>query len=260
MRKQLTGHVVKDEDLWLYSFFDLPAFSPQMVRDALEELPEGEDLILEINSGGGSVYAGFEMYTVLMGSPRHTVAEVQSLAASAASVLMLGCREVVASPVAQVMIHLPMVSTDGDRYDHLKSIDVLDTTTESILNAYAMKCGARTTRDELKRMMRTSTWLTAPEAKDFGLVDHILGEELIDPNTILNCAGGVSHGIRSMGAQPMPSPAALRAEYDRLVEAGKAPARGPKVSEAAPEETPPDNKESKFQAAVARLALEKMRF
>ena len=256
MRKQLNGHVVKDEDLWLYSFFDLPAFSPQMVRDALEELPEGEDLILEINSGGGSVYAGFEMYTVLMGSPRHTVAEVQSLAASAASVLMLGCREV----VAQVMIHLPMVSTDGDRYDHLKSIDVLDTTTESILNAYAMKCGARTTRDELKRMMRTSTWLTAPEAKDFGLVDHILGEELIDPNTILNCAGGVSHGIRSMGAQPMPSPAALRAEYDRLVEAGKAPARGPKVSEAAPEEPPPDNKESKFQAAVAHLALEKMRF
>lgn len=59
MRKQLNGHVVKDEDLWLYSFFDLPAFSPQMVRDALEELPEGEDLILEINSGGGSVYAGF---------------------------------------------------------------------------------------------------------------------------------------------------------------------------------------------------------
>jgi len=92
MRRQLNGHVVKDEDLWLYSFFDLPAFSPQMVRDALEELPEGEDLILEINSGGGSVYAGFEMYTVLMGSPRHTVAEVQSLAASAASVLMLGCR------------------------------------------------------------------------------------------------------------------------------------------------------------------------
>ena len=41
MRKQLNGHVVKDEDLWLYSFFDLPAFSPQMVRDALEELPEG---------------------------------------------------------------------------------------------------------------------------------------------------------------------------------------------------------------------------
>ncbi len=29
MRKQLNGHVVKDEDLWLYSFFDLPAFSPR---------------------------------------------------------------------------------------------------------------------------------------------------------------------------------------------------------------------------------------
>ena len=40
MRKQLNGYVVADQDLWLYDFFDVPAFSPQMVRDALEETPE----------------------------------------------------------------------------------------------------------------------------------------------------------------------------------------------------------------------------
>ena len=51
MRKQLNGHVVKDEDLWLYSFFDLPAFSPQMVRDALEELPEPAEQIRRFLEG-----------------------------------------------------------------------------------------------------------------------------------------------------------------------------------------------------------------
>lgn len=260
MRKQLNGYVVADEDQAFYDFFGFQAFSPQMVRSALEELPEGEDLVLEINSGGGSVFAGFEIYSVLRSATQPTVAEVQSVAASAASVIMLGCQEVVASPVAQVMIHLPLMRTDGNRYDHVESIGVLDSITESILNAYVVKSRGLSTRDELKRMMRTSTWLTAPEAKGLGLVDRILGEETIDPNAILNCAGGVSHGIRAMGARPMPDPKALRAEYDRLVAEGKAPAMGTQPPQKAPEDPHPAEDQSKLQAAVARLALEKMRF
>ena len=171
MRKQLNGEVVGDQDLWLYQFFEVPAFSPQTIRTAVEENPEGEDLVLEINSGGGSVFAGFEMYSVLRSAGCRTVAEVQSLAASAASVVMLGCQEVHASPVAQVMIHLPSMGTQGDRYDHQVSIGVLDSITESILNAYTIKAGPRSSRDELKRLMRTTAWMTAPEAKGLGLVD-----------------------------------------------------------------------------------------
>lgn len=81
---------------------------------------------------------------------------------------MLGCEKVVASPVAQVMIHLPSVVTAGDRYDHQDSIGVLDSITDSILNAYTLKCGPRSSRDELRRLMKTSTWMTAPEAKGLG--------------------------------------------------------------------------------------------
>lgn len=262
MRKQLNGYVVGDQDLWLYDFFEVPAFSPQTVRDAIAENPDGEDLVLEINSGGGSVFAGFEMYSVLRNADIPTVAEVQSLAASAASVVMLGCQRVTASLVAQVMIHLPLTSTDGDRYDHQASIGVLDSITESILNAYTMKCGAMATRGELKSLMRTSTWLTAPEAKGLGLVDSILGEEEIDPAAILNCAGGVCHGIRAMSAGQMPDAGSLRAKYEALVAAGKAPERNgigePRYAVAhIPEEfTSPDL----LEEAKARLELEKIRF
>ena len=252
MRTQLNGYVVGDEDLWLYDWFEIPAFSPQRVRGVLEQCPEEEELILEINSGGGSVFAGFEMYSVLQSSGADTVAEVQSLAASAASVVMLGCREVRASPVAQVMIHLPTVQTEGDRSVHQTSIGVLDSITESILNAYTVKCGARSTRDELRQLMKTSTWMTAPEAKGLGLVDKIVGEETIDSAAILNCAGGMPHGIRAMAAAPMPSPGSLRREYDRLTAEGKVPARGQAL------ENPPSGDESKL--AKARLELERIRF
>lgn len=53
MRMQLNGYVVADEDAWLYDWFEIPAFSPAAVRDAIDQNPEGEDLVLEVNSGGG---------------------------------------------------------------------------------------------------------------------------------------------------------------------------------------------------------------
>ena len=149
------------------------------------------------------------------------------------------------------MIHLPSMGTQGDRYDHQVSIGVLDSITESILNAYTIKAGPRSSRDELKRLMRTAAWMTAPEAKGLGLVDKIVGEEEIDPAAILNSAGGVCHGIRALAAVGRPTAAELWQRYAELVAQGKAPARG--------EASPPENTED-LQTAKARLELEKIRF
>ena len=97
-RVTLNGRVVADEDQWIYDWFGIDAFSPAVIRKAVEDNPAGEDLTLEINSGGGSVFAGFEMYSILKGAKCQTIAEVQSLAASAASTAMVGCSKVMLSP------------------------------------------------------------------------------------------------------------------------------------------------------------------
>lgn len=261
MRVSLNGEVVADGEKWLYDFFDVPAFSPKDVRDALDQTPEGEELTLEINSGGGSVFAGFEMYSVLRSAKRRTAAEIQSIAASAASVVMLGCDTVEASPVAQVMIHLPMTRTDGDRRDHLDSVDALDSVTESILNAYAVKCGSRSSRQELRALMRAATWLTAPEARDLGLVDRISGEEQFDPAAVLNCCGG-GRAIRGLAARPATDYGSLLARYQALVAEGKAPERAEALrngSETGPVAAQAQRDEA-IQAARAALELEKIRF
>jgi len=88
MRVTLNGIVAADDDVEIYQWFGFAAFSPKAVRDAVASTPEGEELVLEINSGGGSVSAGSEIYSVLRSSGIHTVAEVQSLAASADQVLV----------------------------------------------------------------------------------------------------------------------------------------------------------------------------
>ena len=211
MRVTLNGYVSADEDLWLYDWYGYQAFSPSTVRQALQNCPDGEDLVFEINSYGGNVWAGAEMYSVLRSSNVKTKAEVQSLSASAASYMMLGCDEVWISPVAEIRVHLPATVTDGDRNEHRASIHLLDSITESILNAYELKSAGKKTRDELSHMMHNTDWLTAQEALDTGLVDGILYQGEVDPKLIVNAA---TCGMRGMaGALAMPDIATLREQY-----------------------------------------------
>lgn len=205
MRVTLNGIVSTDDDKFFYDWFGYAAFTPQQVRDAVASNPEGEELILEINSPGGSVFAGSEMYSVLKAAGIPTRAEIQSLAASAASYLCLGCDTVAISPVAQMMIHLPTTCTEGDRTAHQRSIGMLDSTREAILNAYELKAQGKSDRAELRRMMTAETWLSAQDALDHGLVDEILGTEdqtALSPGALVNAFG-------------LPDINALRAAYDR---------------------------------------------
>lgn len=214
MRTQLNGYIVADEDAWLYRFFGYTVSSPGDIRRAVAENPPGETLTLEINSPGGSMFAGFEMYSVLRGAECDTEAEVQSLAASAASTAMLGCKRVKATPVAQVMVHNPAVTADGNQYDHHKTAEDLGKFAQSILNAYELKCRGKRTRAELEAMMDAETWLPVQEAVEAGLVDEIIGgTELLAPQ-VVNCVGG---GLRALcGAGGLPGAAELRAKKAAL--------------------------------------------
>jgi len=257
MRVTLNGIVSSDDDLEIYDWFGFQAFSPQTVRDAVSNNPAGEELVLEINSPGGSVLAGSEMYTVLRSVQGvRTRAEIQSLAASAASYLCLGCGEVMISPVAQMMIHLPTTSTQGDRAEHLRSVQMLDSTREAILNAYELRAGAKADRDALRRMMSKETWLTAQEAVACGLADGILFEDSPSPapQDLMNAAAA---GIRALGSGGVPDIVTLRAEYIRARKTEAPPAGEPEPT--APTGGTPEA-DTWHQRARARLDLEKIRF
>ncbi|ETJ26258.1 ATP-dependent endopeptidase clp proteolytic subunit clpP, partial [human gut metagenome] len=75
--------------------------SAKSITDALPE--NGSDIILEVNSNGGLVTVGSEIYTALKSYQGHVTAEVTGMAASAASVAIMGADKVVISPTAQIM-------------------------------------------------------------------------------------------------------------------------------------------------------------
>lgn len=210
MRVTLNGYVSADEDLEIYEYFDYPAFGPKTVRQAVENCPTDEELVFEINSYGGSAFSGAEIYSVLRDAKVKTRAEIQSLAASAASYLALGCDEVWISPVAQMMIHLPSTVTEGNKQEHQDSIRALDAMTNAILNAYELKSAGKKTRQELARMMERTEWLTAQDAFDAGLVDGILYQDgVVDPKAIVNAMSPV----RQLSPRYSPDIGELRKEF-----------------------------------------------
>ena len=169
MRYSLNGHIVSDGDAPILRWWGIPASCPADIRGALAQNPEGEEFVLEINSGGGSVFAGFEMYSLLRNASRqgvHTRAEVQSLAGSAASVVMAGADTAAVSPVGQVMIHLPSTITEGNQGVHRESVQMLESITESIIAAYEGKVRGKTSHDALRRLMDREAFLSARAALD----------------------------------------------------------------------------------------------
>ena len=262
MRVQLNGDVIPSEYQWLYDWFGIEAISPLKVRQAVEANPENEDLELEINSGGGSVFAGFEIYSILRAAKCNTVAMVQSLAASAASTIMVGCRRVLLSPVAQVMIHMPATITSGNQRDHKESLQMLDSVTQSILNSYQLRCGGKASRERLEELMNSETWLPAQDAIALGLADEIITENgdadaSVLPLSVVNAVGG---GIRALVTNSMHAdPDALLARYQQMVAAGVRPAaEGHPVNPVPPAGgVPALNDDWRIEA---RLNIEKNRF
>ena len=169
----IRGVIVPDDDLWIYEWFDMAATSPKCIRDALAEA-NGDDVVVTINSGGGDVGAGQEIYTLLRSYTGKVTIQVFSLAASAASVIaMAGDSEI--SPVAQLMIHNVSTSARGDHRVMEHVAGVLINANEALAAAYVAKTGK--SKEDVLALMAKETWLTAEQAVQEGFIDRVMFTE-----------------------------------------------------------------------------------
>ena len=170
--KKLTvsGVVVSNDTSWIYDYFDMDYTSPNKIKNELPE--DNSDIELEINSPGGSVFAGSEIYTALKEYPGKVHVKIPSIAGSIASVIAMGGDKVSISPTAQIMIHNVSSSQSGDYRDMQSTADALKSMNGSVANAYKLKTGLQ--ESELLEMMNKETWLNAQEALEKGFVDEIM--------------------------------------------------------------------------------------
>lgn len=167
------GDIIGNDDKWIYDWLEWDSTCPNDIKNALQTMPAGDKLIVNINSGGGSVMAGQEIYSLLHGRQDVEI-NIQSLAGSAASVIAMAntCKM---SPVATIMIHnVSMSGASGDYHDMQKNAEVLKTMNSALAEAYVAKTGK--TKDEIMKMMDKETWITASQALEMGFIDEV--EEL----------------------------------------------------------------------------------
>ena len=173
MEIDVRGDIIGNDDKWIYDWLEWDSTCPDDVKSALQTMPAGEKLIVNINSGGGSVMAGQEIYSLLHGRQDVEI-HIQSLAGSAASVIAMAntCKM---SPVATIMIHnVSMSGASGDYHDMQKNAEILKTMNSALAEAYVAKTGK--TKDEILKMMDKETWITASQALKMGFIDEV--EEL----------------------------------------------------------------------------------
>lgn len=204
MKLNLKGELINDEWAEVYRYFGFTTgfYCPGDVRAALDALADGEELVLLINSVGGDVFAANEIYAMLQADSHPIRAEIQSLAASAASYFPLACDRVDIALPAQMMIHCAGWDMGGNKTDHRWAADQLEVTDEAILDVYCRKCGGKADREQLRQLMEAESYLSASKCVELGLADGLLGEET-EPGEPLNLVASVSgNTIRAMRTLP----------------------------------------------------------
>lgn len=175
------GVIVSSDIKWIYELFDIDCVCPQDIESELESA-NGDDVEVYINSPGGEVFAGSEIYTTLKEYRSNNIktntginVKIVGIAASAASVIAMSGTKTLMSPTAQLMIHNASSVAMGDKNSMKHESGVLNTVDKTIANAYRIKSGLG--EDELLKMMNKETWLTPQEAKEKGFVDEVMFEE-----------------------------------------------------------------------------------
>lgn len=170
MKISIRGPIVSSNQHRFYQFYGMEATSPRSVADALAK-GNGERAEVEINSGGGEIFAASEIYTALRSYAGGVHIRIVGLAASAASIIaMAGESEM--TPTGMMMIHNVQTETSGDYRQMEHTAGTLRDANHAIISAYV----AKTDRPEaeIAAMMDAETWITAERAVDLGLVDRVM--------------------------------------------------------------------------------------
>ncbi|UTC12515.1 head maturation protease, ClpP-related [Latilactobacillus curvatus] len=179
----IKGDIVTNMYGDFYDFFGMDYASPKQVTKAINEAA-GDELDVQINSGGGIVDAGSEIYTALMSYSGNVTVSVVGMAASAASLIAMAGDVVQMSPSATMMIHNVSSGAQGDYRDMANAADMLKKANDSIANAYELKTGMD--HDKLLDLMNQTYWLSPKEAVELGFANKMMFED--EPSAILTAS------------------------------------------------------------------------
>jgi ATP-dependent Clp protease protease subunit len=140
----------------------------------LDSVDPGKDISIYINSPGGSVYAGLGIYDTMQFVQSDVATICTGMAASMAAVLLVAGAEGKRSalPHSRVMIHQPLGGVQGQASDieiEAREIQKIKKELYTIIADHS-----HTDYDKVWSDSDRNYWMTADEAKAYGMIDQVL--------------------------------------------------------------------------------------
>ncbi len=140
----------------------------------LESEDPGKDIHMYINSPGGSVTAGMAIYDTMNYVKCDVATTCIGMAASMGAFLLAsGAKgKRYALPNAEVMIHQPMGGAQGQASEIEIAAEHIVNTKKKLNEILAEQTGQKL--DVIEKDTDRDNWMSADEAKDYGLVDEVI--------------------------------------------------------------------------------------
>lgn len=155
--------------------YDDSETSAKYFRDRLNEIPDGAEIELHVNSAGGEVGEGVAIYNLLVQKKKagsRIVGYVDGMAYSAAMDIIMACGEIHMGYGTSMFLHNPWTYASGNA-EYLRGVaDQLDALADASAQLY-MSRAKNLEEDELKEMMRKETMLAPDTCKKYGFCDFV---------------------------------------------------------------------------------------
>lgn len=146
----------------------------------LESEDADKDVMLYINSPGGSVSAGLAIYDTMQYIKPSIATICTGMAASMGAVLLAGgtSGKRTSLPHSKIMIHQPLGGTQGQATDIEIYTKEMIKTRDALYNILSKHTGKDF--ETIKHDCDRDNFMTAEEAKAYGLIDNILEKRIVD--------------------------------------------------------------------------------
>lgn len=148
---------------------------------ALLRAAGSRDVIVNINSPGGDMFAGIAIYDLLRLHPGDVTVRVVGLAASAASIIAMAGDTVQIGRTAFLMIHNAWTIAAADQHGFRSVADQLAVFDEALADLYSIRSSIPA--PEIAVMMNADTYISGRNAIEKGFADELLPGELIEATT-----------------------------------------------------------------------------
>lgn len=175
-KKELIDLISNDYKVFEENVSELKNINDEVAK-SYEKSVKFPPIYIDICSVGGSLYHAFGMYDLLKKyseDKKHTIiARTSGMVASAATIVMLGCKERISTKYTSFLVHSVSAFAIGKVNDILEEVDEIKRLQDIIVEIYT--ANTKLTKEKLEEIdkMKKDWWIGAKEAKSYGLITSI---------------------------------------------------------------------------------------